>query len=1446
MLNINSTHIYRKKNKEVKSRFLSEKKIRLTLQVVFSIIFNTFANAQCPPAMPLVAMDVTTYTAGGSTYIANGATYNCNAGPFYIWANQTLPINTYSDGTTNADTAIFTPCIKTNHNLYFTSARTLATQSAYEGGAYIGCAGPSGCFFPIGGTLPPASGASEWGLLWSYMDPTQTHDMVFSKAAGTWNNTTITVNDCWNGAILPTTIATPVLWSTQTSFTASLAANTNIGFCSFALTPVTGSALFDFKNGYCYVNPAVMPVGTYTVTYFFSGPLCPGGTTSQFVFTIANPYNAAWTAPLNLCSNGACVSLPPTVSGTTGGTWSGTGVGGTQFCPSTSGAGSWPVIYTVGISSTCKNTQTNNIIVNPLPTANAGATAVLTCTNASAVLSGSGGGSYSWTGPGIVSNGGTANPTINQPGTYNLIVTSSGCSSAVSSVNITQNIVSPVVTSNVSGILNCTLTSVNVNANTTSSPVSFSWSGTGITSGGTSSSAAVNQPGTFNYIVTNTSNGCTASGSQVVTQNISTPVVTSSASGVLNCTLTSVNVNASTSASPVTYNWSGSGITAGTGTGAITVNQSGTFNYTVTNTTNGCTTAGSQVVTQNTTVPGITMPATQTITCAAASVTLIASASPSNSNPVWAGGVTSGATSFTATASSAGDYTLTVTDPANGCVNSGITQVVPSAGFPVVTTSSSNSITCNTTTAQVVASTTTTPVSYGWTGPGITSGASTSTADVNASGQYTVVVQNTTSMCSSTVTVDVGLDNSAPVLSLSSTTNNGTISCTNTFVTISPTVTPSSNLTYTWMPGNVSSSTLSSATFTAAGVYTLAVTNTLTGCVTSLTNTANTFTIIADNVAPTFTLGTAPTVSTTCAAPDATLSGTSNADPNTIYTWITPIPSTVIGNPLISSTPGIYTVYVTNTLNGCSSNTAASQATVQVVPDSGVPVVALSTNSIAITCSNPTPSVSISTTTTPISYSWTPTAGIVAGTETTSTPLFNTAGTYSLIAENTTSGCATSISGNVVTVSLDNIAPSVSLTTTGNSGTITCANLDVSITPVISPSVNLTYTWSPATGISTPVNQLNATFIASGVYTLEVTNTLTGCVSTTTNSANTFTVITDTIKPTATIMVTSTNTIIGCLASNSTVTFSSNINSSNPTIINWLPVGIPTSTLNATSAGVYTLVVLDAVNGCSVAPQYTIDGGTTPPQNVDAGTLVSIPCGSLTTTLNGVTSSANGSYTWTGPSVTSINSGSNTANPIVNEIGDYTLTVTNTLTGCQSTATVNVSQGNVTALISADPTTGLSPLPVSFTCTSTGATNYSWNFGDGNTSASQNPVNIFVTSGSYTVILTASSGPCTSTASIVIVVEDGLTLVIPNVFTPNNDGSNDIFTIKSTGVKEISLQVFNRWGQKLYEFAGPKASWDGLTPQGGQVPEGTYFYFLKASGFDDTKIEKNGTVNLFR
>jgi hypothetical protein len=118
------------------------------------------------------------------------------------------------------------------------------------------------------------------------------------------------------------------------------------------------------------------------------------------------------------------------------------------------------------------------------------------------------------------------------------------------------------------------------------------------------STITVNQPGTFNYTVTNTSNGCSIGGSQTVTQNTATPVVTSAVSSVLNCTTTSVNASATTTSTPVSYNWSGPGITCSSLIQEqLLLTKEAPYNYTVTNTSNGCRTIGTQAVTQNTTAP---------------------------------------------------------------------------------------------------------------------------------------------------------------------------------------------------------------------------------------------------------------------------------------------------------------------------------------------------------------------------------------------------------------------------------------------------------------------------------------------------------------------------------------------------------------------------------------------------------------------------------------------------------------------------------------------------------------------------------------------------------------------------------------------------------------------------------------------------------------------------
>lgn len=132
-----------------------------------------------------------------------------------------------------------------------------------------------------------------------------------------------------------------------------------------------------------------------------------------------------------------------------------------------------------------------------------------------------------------------------------------------------------------------------------------------------------------------------------------------------------------------------------------------------------------------------------------------------------------------------------------------------------------------------------------------------------------------------------------------------------------------------------------------------------------------------------------------------------------------------------------------------------------------------------------------------------------------------------------------------------------------------------------------------------------------------------------------------------------------------------------------------------------------------------------------------------------------------------------------------------------------------------------------FTDASNGAASWSWSFGDGNTSSLQSPNHQFATSGSYDVVqVVSNSFGCVDSVMMQLSVQEGV--LIPNVFTPNGDGINDQFYIQSSGFTEYHIQIFNRWGIKLFESTSPEIKWDGRTTAGLKVPDGTYYFILKA------------------
>ncbi|MNL18407.1 hypothetical protein D3C87_1395500 [compost metagenome] len=91
----------------------------------------------------------------------------------------------------------------------------------------------------------------------------------------------------------------------------------------------------------------------------------------------------------------------------------------------------------------------------------------------------------------------------------------------------------------------------------------------------------------------------------------------------------------------------------------------------------------------------------------------------------------------------------------------------------------------------------------------------------------------------------------------------------------------------------------------------------------------------------------------------------------------------------------------------------------------------------------------------------------------------------------------------------------------------------------------------------------------------------------------------------------------------------------------------------------------------------------------------------------------------------------------------------------------------------------------------------------------------------------------------------GNQIFVPNTFTPNNDGKNDILFVYGNTIAKMRLRVYNQWGQFLYESLSIQNGWDG-THKGDMQPNGVYVYYLEAEFSDGTKATKKGTITLLR
>lgn len=156
------------------------------------------------------------------------------------------------------------------------------------------------------------------------------------------------------------------------------------------------------------------------------------------------------------------------------------------------------------------------------------------------------------------------------------------------------------------------------------------------------------------------------------------------------------------------------------------------------------------------------------------------------------------------------------------------------------------------------------------------------------------------------------------------------------------------------------------------------------------------------------------------------------------------------------------------------------------------------------------------------------------------------------------------------------------------------------------------------------------------------------------------------------------------------------------------------------------------------------------------------------------------------------------------------------------------------------------PLGISIANYSSNSSEFFWDFGDGDTSTFDQPKHSYSRPGLYTVWLWASNEyGCIDSTSRQVEVKQDFNLFIPNSFTPNGDGINDLWLMYGGGFDGFELQVYNRWGQLIFQSNDINDFWDG-TFGGEEVPDGVYYYLINLVLEDLKTHQERGEVRVLR
>ena len=150
---------------------------------------------------------------------------------------------------------------------------------------------------------------------------------------------------------------------------------------------------------------------------------------------------------------------------------------------------------------------------------------------------------------------------------------------------------------------------------------------------------------------------------------------------------------------------------------------------------------------------------------------------------------------------------------------------------------------------------------------------------------------------------------------------------------------------------------------------------------------------------------------------------------------------------------------------------------------------------------------------------------------------------------------------------------------------------------------------------------------------------------------------------------------------------------------------------------------------------------------------------------------------------------------------------------------------------------------------SVGASTYLWDFGDNRTlSTDVNPMYVYGDTGTYQIVMTATSEhQCSDTAYGEVHVSGAVTVYIPNAFTPNSDGRNELFSVSGIGYTELQMIIFDRWGNMLFNQTSSNPGWNGMNMfNNSMCQQGVYVYKVIVKNIFNKQQEFKGTVSLLR